>query len=258
MHRVLLRVLHFSPSTATGRHDSHRAALGFLSFVRDAASEFAPDIRSELVWALPAITSAAGVAEAMSGADLLVVATPVYGQGSPWFVRKFLEQTRGLQLWGVLGTAFASAGGTHTGGETAILDTFRSLQGAGLCTFTFAQKLVVFAAQQKPLADGEFEPVDAWFLRQLARTCVVQLMARRGIGPEWAAKLGIDSAYYLNFPGAQTLEQQVGERCRRMNAPLSNGVSAYDWWSDQLGFDARPPDASALPFFSLLPEAMPV
>lgn len=255
---MVLRVLHFSPSTATGRHDSHRAALGFLSFVREAASEFAPEIRSELVWALPAITSAAGVAGAMSGADLLVVATPVYGQGSPWFVRKFFEQTRGLQLWSVLGTAFASAGGTHTGGETAILDTFRSLQGAGVCTFTFAQKLVVFGAQQKPLPDGVFEPADVWFLRQLARTSVVQLMARGGAGPEWAAKLGVDTAYYLDFPTPQALAERVGERCRRMNAPLVNGPAAYDWWTELLGFDTRPPDAGALPFFSLLPEATPV
>lgn len=251
---MLLRVLHFSPSTATGRHDSHRAALGFLSFVRDAAAEFVPEIRSELVWALPAITSQRGVAALMSGADLLVVATPVYGQGSPWFVRKFFEQTRGLQLWGVLGTAFATAGGMHTGGETAILDTFRSLQGVGVCTFTFAQKLVVFGAQQKPLPDGVFEPVDVWFLRQLAHTCIVQLMARREPGGPWAEKLGINSSYYLEFPTPEALEQLVGERCRRMNRPLAEGFTAYDWWTDRLGFDTRPPDATSLSFASLLPQ----
>ena len=126
---MTVRVLHFSPGTATDRHDSHRAALGFIHCLRSADPESFPNLVCELVWALPSINNPARVQSLLTGADVVVVATPVHGQGSPWYLRKFFELTRGLQLWGTLATAFATAGGQHTGGEMALLDTFRSLQG---------------------------------------------------------------------------------------------------------------------------------
>jgi hypothetical protein len=162
---MTVRVLHFSPGTATDRHDSHRAALGFIHCLKSADPESFPGLVCELVWALPSIDNAARVQSLLTGADVVVVATPVHGQGSPWYLRKFFELTRGLQLWGTLATAFATAGGQHTGGEMALLDTFRSLQGCGACTFTFAQKLTVIGMQQRAMPDGEFHPIDAWFLR---------------------------------------------------------------------------------------------
>ena len=50
-----IRILHFSPSTATGRHDSHRAALGIIWFAQAALTEFNLPHRVDLIWALPAI-----------------------------------------------------------------------------------------------------------------------------------------------------------------------------------------------------------
>jgi NAD(P)H-dependent FMN reductase len=253
------RVLHFSPGTATDRHDSHRAALGFLHCLRTAGAGPIPDPRFELVWALPAIDDASKVHGLLTGADLIVVATPVHGQGSPWFLRKFLEQTRGLQLWGTLATAFATSGGQHTGGEMALLDTFRSLQGCGACTFTFAQKLTVIGLQQRSRPDGEFDPIDVWFLRQLARTCLVQLAAtrQREEGPRQARRLGVDTAYYLDFPDPATLEREVGRLCGWMNEPLRDASRAYGRWMRRLGFDARPPESRRLPFADLFPEPLP-
>jgi flavodoxin len=250
----IVRVLHFSPGTATGRHDGHRAALGFLAFLREAAVAAAPELRSELVWALPAIGSRPDVHRLLSEVDLLVIVTPTYGQGSPWFLRKFFEQTRGLGLWGVLATVIATSGGQHTGGEMAVMDSMRSLQGAGACTFTFAQKLLVLGTQQRETAEGMFEPADAWFLRQLARTCVVQWLCRRhgpGTGP--ARRLGVDTGYYLYFPDRHRLVSETGDILRHMNAPLEDPAT-YGWWTERLGFEARPPDASGLPFAALLPQ----
>lgn len=254
---MTVRVLHFSPGTATDRHDSHRAALGFVHCFRTADPRPFPGAVCELVWALPSIDRASKVQALLSGADVVVVATPVHGQGSPWFLRKFLEQTRGLGLWGTLGTGFATAGGQHTGGEMALLDTFRSLQGCGACTFTFAQKLTVIGMQQRPRPDGEFDLIDAWFLRQLARTCLVQLAARndRTDGARWARQMGVRSDYYLDFPDATRLEDEVGEVCRWMNEPLDDPVSAYGRWSQRLGFTADPPEACSLPFSGLFPDA---
>lgn len=252
---MTVRVLHFSPGTATDRHDSHRAALGFVQGVVSAAAELALDAVCRLDWALPAIDEAPRVHALLEGADLVAIATPVHGQGSPWFVRKFLEQTRGLQLWGMPATAFATSGGTHTGGEMALLDTFRSLQGCGACTFTFAQKLTVLPVQQRLRPDGEFDPVDVWFLRQLARTCLVQWAARsdRAAGRSVARRLGVDTAYYLDFPDAARLEAEAGALCRWMNEPLSDPAGAYGRWSHRLGFDARPPEPQGLPFAGLFP-----
>ena len=257
---MILRLLHFSPSTATGRHDSHRAALVFVWFAREAVKESGADIAAvELVWALPAITSKPRVHELLATADLLVLASPTYAQGSPWFVRRFLELGAGLQLWGKLGTAFATAGGQNTGGDVAVADTLRSWTGLGMCVFTFAQKHVVFGTQQKFAADGEFELIDVWFLRQLARTCVLQLLARGepSRAGDWARRLGLETGYYNTFPTEPELAALLGDVCFRLNAPLGEGAAAYAWWSNALGFDAAPPDASGLPFAALLPEPVP-
>jgi NAD(P)H-dependent FMN reductase len=253
---MTVRVLHFSPGTATDRHDSHRAALGFVHCLQTVDPKPFPEVICELVWALPSIDQTSKVHALLSGADAVVVATPVYGQGSPWFLRKFFEQTRGLELWGTLGTAFATSGGQHTGGEMALLDTLRSLQGCGACTFTFAQKLTVIGMQQRPRPDGEFDLIDTWFLRQLARTCLVQMVAQRdrSEGAIWAQRLGVQSAYYLDFPDAARLEVEVGDVCHWMNEPLIDPVSAYERWSQRLGFSARPPEARSLPFAGLFPE----
>ncbi|NBP23402.1 MAG: hypothetical protein EBU81_02350 [Proteobacteria bacterium] len=255
---MIVRLLQFSPGTATDRHDSHRAALGFAWFLQNTTPTPFPDLVCERVWALPALDQPSKVQALLDGADGVVVATPVYGQGSPWFLRKFFEQTRGLQLWGTLATAFATAGGQHTGGEMALLDTFRSLQGCGCCTFTFAQKLTVIGMQQRSRPDGEFDLIDAWFLRQLARTCLVQWASRqhRTDGAHWARRLGVDTAYYLDFPDASRLETEVGEVCRWMNEPLTDPGPAYDRWSLRFCSDAHPPDGRHLPWAGLFPEPL--
>lgn len=251
---MTLRVLHFSPSTATGRHDSYRASLVFTWFVRQAIETVGSPIKVDLVWALPAIASREKAHHLMSGVDLVVIATPTYAQGSPWFVRRFLELCAGLQLWGCLGTTFASAGGQHTGGDVAVADTLRSLMGMGMATFTFAQKLVVFGAQQKFATDGTFELLDLWFLQQLARTAVTHLVGRSGSRSflEMAQFWKLDTGYYNQFPTADGLAADLGQLRDRVNTPLVD-PSAYHWWSDCLAMNAVPPDASVLPFFDLLP-----
>jgi NAD(P)H-dependent FMN reductase len=252
--KLILRLLHFSPGTATPRHDSHRAALVFCDAVQQASRMLGADIALELVWALPALTSQVAVTSMLSGADGLVVATPTYGQGSPWMVRRFFELSAGVALWGRLGTAFATAGGLHTGGEVAVADTLRSMQGLGLCTFTFAQKYVVLGAQQKFAADGEFDLIDVWFLRQLARTSVAQLIAFRDRESDAFQTLGLETSYYRNFPSEAQLEDELGEIRRLANAPLTAGADAYAAWTRRLGFPSQPPNADGLPFGMLLPE----
>ena len=248
-----VRILHFSPGTATGRHDSLRAAMGVAGFLREAAFEQRVDQPVELVEAYPAVASRDAVATALRGAAVLAVATPTYAQGSPWFVRRFFELSAGLAAWGTPATAFATSGGLHTGAEMALADTFRSLQGLGMATFTFAQKWVALGVQQRHAEDGRFDLVDAWFLRQLARTMLLHAMAARERGGmEWAARLGLETDYYRRFPSEAEMRGWVGRAMDHMNAPLSGpeGWEGLRGWS---GHDAAPPDISAWPHAALFP-----
>jgi NAD(P)H-dependent FMN reductase len=251
-----IRILHFSPSTATGRHDSHRASLLLAHFINRAAALVGIDVGVHLVWALPAITSKQNAQALMQGADVIVIASPTYAQGSPWFLRRFLELGAGLQLWGSLGTAIATAGGQHTGGDVTVADTLRSLHGMGMCTFTFAQKYMVFATQQKLVADGRFEPADAWFLQKMAETVLSHALTRKTSTPaaEWAARFGLSTCYYNHFPSPADLRSAFTGIIERINAPLEIGAPAYAWWTEALGFEALPPDAGKLSFFDLLPD----
>ncbi|MFM8418825.1 MAG: hypothetical protein ACKOEQ_01710 [Verrucomicrobiota bacterium] len=248
-----VRILHFSPGTATGRHDSLRAAMGVAGCRREAAFGQRVDQPVELVEAYPAIASREAVATALQGAAVLAASTPTYAQGSPWFVRRFFELSAGLAAWGTPATAFATSGGLHTGAEMALADTFRSLQGLGMATFTFAQKWVALGVQQRPAEDGSFDLVDAWFLRQLARTMLLHAMAARGgSGMEWAARLGLETDYYRRFQSEAELRGCVGAAMEWMNAPLAGGGgwAGLRRWS---GHDAAPPDVSAWPHAALFP-----
>lgn len=255
MKSRLLRLLHFSPSTATERHDSHRAALGIGWFLQEAIRVHSLPHRWELVWALPTITDQARVHSALTGADLIVIGSPTYGQGSPWFVRKFFELTTGLALWAKPATAFATAGGNHTGGEQTVADTLRSLQGIGAATFSFAQKTMVFGTNQKFAPDGIFDFIDVWFMQQFARTLVLHLIARDAPddAAAWAQKLGLDSGYYHFFPTETALQRDLGEIRHWLNRPLNDKSAAYDAWTERLGFDCHPPQSDILSFRPLLP-----
>ncbi len=255
-----IRILHFSPSTATERHDSHRACLGIVHFVQEAIVEIHLQHGVELLWALPAITSKEQVHALLNGGDVLAVATPTYGQGSPWFVRKFFELTPGCAIWGKPATAFATSGGNHTGGEIAVADTLRSLQGAGACTFSFSQKTLVFGTNQKFARDGEFDLIDVWFMRQFARTLVLHAVLRDSpdAGTDWSGRLGLRADYYNSFPIGSEMECLVGEWVARLNLPLRRSEAGYASLSDKLGFDCFPPDASSLRFSDLLPKALGV
>ena len=67
MNVLPVRILHFSPGTATGRHDGLRAALGLAGFLREAAVAHGIVQPVELVHAYPAVTSRDAVAAMLRG-----------------------------------------------------------------------------------------------------------------------------------------------------------------------------------------------
>ena len=245
----LIRFLHFSASTATNRHDSHRAGLGIAGMLNALIREQNLPLRTEFVWALPSIADRDAAPALLRGAEVIVIGSPTYGQGSPWFLRRFFELTTSVAIWGKLGTAWATAGGLHTGGETTVADTLRSLQGIGACTFSFAQKTMVFGTNQKFLADGVFDLIDVWFMDRFARTIAMQAMMRRNPGEDWPARFGLETNYYRNFPSEDQMAAWLGEWRDALNAPLQGAATAaYAALSARLGFEAHPPSPAALPF----------
>ncbi len=254
MSALPVRVLHFSPGTATGRHDSLRAALGLAGFVGEGALELGVEQAVEVVHAYPAMASREAVWRTLEGAGVLVVATPTYAQGSPWYVRRYFELTAGMASWGTPATAMATGGGVHTGAEVALMDTFRSLQGLGMATFTFGQKWVAMGMQQRHGEDGEFGDVDAWFVRALARVTLMHALRRRGLGEEagWASRLGLETDYYRRFPTEGAMGAMVGQARRLMNAPLrdARGWEALAAWAGQ---GAMPPDVTGWPAAGMFP-----
>ncbi len=251
--RHLIRFLHFSGSTATGRHDSHRAGLGIVGFLRELCRAHALPLRWEYRWALPAVNDRDAAAALLGGAGTFVFGAPTYGQGSPWFLRRFFELTTSVPLWGRLGTAWATAGGLHTGGEMVITDTLRSLQGLGACTFSFAQKSAVFGTNQKFLADGTFDLIDVWFMDHVARTLAMQAMTRLEPDGDWAGLFGLRVDYYRAFPTEGELLASHGAWRDALNKPLHDPGAGYAALSDRIGFDAAPPDAGGLPFAEWMP-----
>ncbi len=249
-----IRLIHFSPGTATGRHDSHRACLALGWFLSEAALETGCSQPWELCWAMPTIHSREAIQNLLSRAAVLVIATPTYAQGSPWYVRRFFELSAGLAAWGTPATAFATSGGLHTGGEQAVADTLRSLQGLGAATFSFAQKQLVLGTGQKFTPDGTFDLIDTWFLRQFARTILLHAVLRSAPDDAdlWADRLDLTTDYYRRFPPEVALESSLGRIRDLLNAPLQD-PTAWTQWSSLLGRDASPPDPSTLPHPELLP-----
>ena len=252
--QLLIRFLHFSASTATGRHDSHRAGLGIVGFLGEICRAHSLPLRWQYCWALPSLTDRAAAAALLGGdATMFVLGSPTYGQGSPWYLRRFFELTSSCPLWGKLGSAWATSGGLHTGGEMVIADTLRSLQGLGACTFSFAQKSAVFGTNQKFLADGMFDLIDVWFMDHFARTLALQALTRQQPHDNWAGLFNLQVDYYRDFPSEASLLASHGAWRDALNSPLRDAGGGYEALSDRVGFNATPADGSTLPFAEWLP-----
>ena len=76
-------------------------------------------------------------------------------------------------------TAWATAGGVHTGGETVIADTLRTLMGMGAQVFSLGQKSMVFPTGERfdPRAEGDFTILDCWFMEQFAKNIALVALA---------------------------------------------------------------------------------
>jgi len=163
---------------------------------------------------------------------VLVVGTSTWGQGSPYHVRRFFEQTTGEFLGGASASAWATSGGAFTGGEVVLGDTLRSLMGLGAQAFTLGQKYMVFVTDERldPPTAGESAPLDLWFMDQFARYLAVVALAGddRAKAAALSGRLGVSPAYYQNFPrDVAGLQRRYGALRDRLNAAASPTSEAW-------------------------------
>lgn len=126
---------------------------------------------------------------------VLVVGGSTWSQGSAAPLRRLFELGGEMSLQGVRATAFATAGGAHTGGEMVVLDSLRSLMAQGALAFTAGQRLMVFSTDERlEHPPGQFTPLDCRAMGQYARELLLQ--AHAGSDPPktaaLAGRLGVD------------------------------------------------------------------
>lgn len=210
-----------APSPYTGRFDATRAGLGIALELRRLAQEHRLPVRISLR-ALPLQADRQEAAALFEGQpQVLVVGGSTWSQGSATPLRRLFELAGGVSLQGVRATAFATAGGAHTGGEMVVLDSLRSLMGQGALAFTSGQRLMVFSTDERlEPSPGQFTPLDCWSMGLYARQLLLQ--AHGGGNPAQtrllAERLGVDLAYFRRFPRTvASLGPQVGTVCDRIN-----------------------------------------
>ena len=172
-----------APSPYTGRFDATRAGLGIALELHRIAREHQLPLRIGFR-ALPMQAGRPEVAALLAGPPrVLVVGGSTWSQGSAAPLRRLFELGGEVSLQGVRATAFATAGGAHTGGEMVVLDSLRSLMGQGA--------LQAHAGSDPP------------------KTAAL------------AGRLGVDLTYYRRFPRQlEALGPQAKAVCARIN-PLA-------------------------------------
>lgn len=227
-----VRLLCFGPSPYTSRHDSMRAGFGIYLLLQQLISEHGLPLKTTIYDAFPAVENAEQGRALLRGAGVLVFGASTWAQGTPYYVRRFLELTNAEYLGGVSVTAWATSGGAFTGGEVVIQDTLRSLMGMGAQAFTLGQKYMVFTTDERidPPTAGEFAPLDLWFMDQFARYIAVVALSGndRTKSAALSARFGVSQTYYQSFPrDVSALQQRYGALRDRLNAAASPTSEAW-------------------------------
>jgi hypothetical protein len=227
-----VRFLSLAPSPYTGRHDAFRAGCGILLSLERVAREHHLTLRATFHDAVPALEHAEKAKALVHGAQVLVVGGSTWAQGSAWYLRRFFELVDTEDLAGTPATAWTTSGGVHTGGETVIADTLRTLMGMGAQVFSLGQKSMVFPTGERfePRAEGDFTVLDCWFMEQFAKN--IALVALAGGDRRKAAvlekEIDFTPIYWTRFPKDEaSLAPRFRDLRDRLNAAGDAKSEAY-------------------------------
>jgi 4-amino-4-deoxy-L-arabinose transferase-like glycosyltransferase len=226
-----VRFLCFAPSPYTKRHDALRAGLGiYLSLERLVGEHQLP--LSATFWdGIPALEDGGKARTLLKGARVLVVGSSTWAQGSSYYIRRYFELANNESLLGTSATAWATAGGSATGGELVVEDTLRTLMGMGAQTFSLGQKYMVFTTGERfSPREGDFTTLDLWYMDQFARFIALAALggAGRAEAEALAAKFDLHHEYWRRFPKN---EAAIAGRYRalreRLNAAADAGSAEF-------------------------------
>jgi hypothetical protein len=227
-----VRFLNLAPSPYTQRHDAFRAGCGILLSLERLVREHKLPLRATFHDAVPALEDARKAKALVHGAQVLVVGGSAWAQGSAYYPRRFFELVDAEDLAGVSATAWATSGGIHTGGETVIADTLRTLMGMGAQVFSLGQKSMVFPTGERfdPRVEGDFTILDCWFMEQFAKN--IALVALAGNDRSKAAaiekQLDFTPIYWTRFPKDEaSVASRFRELRERLNAAADAKSEAY-------------------------------
>ena len=235
-----VRFLNLAPSIYTHRYDSLRAGLGIALELHALIKAQNLPIKITFQDAASTLDRPEAAKAALHGADVLVLGGETWAQGSTRFMRQFFEETGTEALWGVEATAYATAGGSHTGGELVIGDTLRSLMGMGASVFTLGQQYMVFTTDERldGPASGQFTLFDVWFMAQFAKAIALEAVAKSdpSLAEKLAGQVQLSHMYYRNLPKDDAqLHNQLGEVLDLINAAAKIDSGAYEKIGAQLG-----------------------
>ena len=222
-----VRFLLLAPSPYTQRHDSFRAGCGILLSLERLVREHSLPLRVTFHDAVPALDNPEKAKALVRDARVLVIGASTWAQGSATYPRRFFELVDAENLTGVAATAWVTAGGDHTGGETVVADTLRTLMGMGAQVFSLGQKYMVFTTGERlqPPAEGAFTLLDCWFMDRFARNIAVVALAGadRNQALALSKRLDFTPIYWMNLPKD---ESALAPRYRELRDRLNAGADA--------------------------------
>jgi hypothetical protein len=229
---VEVRLISLAPSPYTNRHDALRAGFGIFLSLRQIIDTHRLPLRVSYYDGSALIEDATAIRAVLQGARVLVIGGATWSQGPTYHMRRFFELAGAQPLSGVSATAWATAGGAHTGGEEVVATTLRSLMGMGAQTFTLGQKYLVFTTDERldPPTPGAFSLLDLWYMDQFARTIAVVALAGSDArkADALSRQLAVSPYYYANgFPPDQATLASYRALQERLDAAADPQSDAY-------------------------------
>ncbi len=221
-----VRFLCFAPSPYTERHDALRAGLGIFLCLTGLKLP----LRATFYDGIPVMEDSTKGRSLLRGPRVLVLGSSTWAQGSAYYIRRYLELVDIEDLSGVSASAWATAGGSHTGGERVIEDTLRTLMGMGAQVFTLGQKYMVFQTGERVgVPEGDFTLLDCWYMDHFARTIAVVALAGgdRAKAQALSKQLRVAPQYWDLMPKQESELSRYRKLCDRLNAAAKPDSDAW-------------------------------
>ncbi len=203
--KAIISLISLAPSPYTNTHDSMRAGYGIFYFLHKLTQEHTLPLSAKYYDGALALGDVVALEAMTNNHDVLIIGASVWSQGSTRYTRQFFEDIGAGDWLGKSVSAWATAGGQHTGGSVLVADTLRSAMGLGARVFSLGQKYMVFSTDERiGITDHHFTLLDMWFMQQFACAIAVEALTHIAYktAEENTSTLGCYPHYYTRIPKA--------------------------------------------------------